>query len=37
MGGEGEGVGVDLVGRVGSGVEGIRFSRGKGAVWGCGG
>ena len=35
MGGEGEGVGVGLVGRIGGSVEGIRFSKGKGAVWVC--
>ena len=37
MGGEGEGVGVGLVGKVGDGVEGIRFSMGRGAVWVGGG
>ena len=37
MGGEGEGVGVGLVGRIGGSVERFRFSRGKGAVWVCSG
>ena len=39
-GGEGEGVGVDVVGEVGGGEEGVSLSRGRGKVWvweGCGG